>query len=154
MPWFPARTTSLGEAFWQALTGRPRFVERAVCNLELGMSFDEAMMICKRRVASEIQGGGVPFYLGITEDPQRRFAEHCSGGGQAWERMLVLLQASASATTASAERMLISEFGDRLQCLNDSGGGEGASSGSPHFCYVLLGSGPIRRSRHHGMVGI
>ena len=112
-----------------------------------GITYTNALLIARRRVLAEARTGQ-PFYIGITESPHRRFREHSEGGGQTWERMVVLVQAVSSSTTASLERELLREFGDRTLCHNNSAGGEGAWAGSPHFLYMLLGGqNPFRRSR-------
>jgi hypothetical protein len=134
----PANVSSIGELCYEALVGRPRSTELAMCNLMVSdMTLDECMAACRRRVLSAI-GGGHSFYIGITEHPRRRFDEHCTSA--AWDRMVVLVQASSSRTTAYLERGLIAEFGGRypFQCLNRGPGGERASAGSPHYLYVLL----------------
>ena len=134
----PPHISSIGELCYEALVGRPRSTELAMCNLMVSdMTLDECMAACRRRVLSEI-GGGYSFYIDITEQPRRRFDEHCSSA--AWDRMVVLVQASSSRTTAYLERGLIDEFGGRypFQCLNRGPGGERASAGSPHYLYVLL----------------
>lgn len=145
-----ARHGSLGAACWELLVGRPRgeVLERgALANMMDGITYTNALLIARRRVLAEARTGQ-PFYIGITESPHRRFREHSEGGGQTWERMVVLVQAVSSSTTASLERELLREFGDRTLCHNNSAGGEGASAGSPHFLYMLLGGqNPFRRSR-------
>jgi hypothetical protein len=147
--WFPARHTSVGAAFWEVLVGRPRADPAEVTALVTvldGVTFDDALLIARRRVWAVVRSGQA-FYIGITESPHRRFREHCEGRGQVWESMVVLVQAATSATTASMERALLREFGDRTRCHNISAGGEGASSGSPHFLYILTGGhNPLRRS--------
>ena len=130
-----ARHGSLGAACWEMLVGKPRdeVLERgALANMMDGVTYANALLIARRRVLAEARTGQ-PFYIGITESPHRRFREHSEGGGQVWERMVVLVQAVSPSTTASLERELLREFGDRTLCHNNSAGGEGASAGSPHF---------------------
>jgi len=144
------RHQSVGAAFWEAVVGRPRdevLGRRALANMTDGVTYENAMLIARRHV-SAVARSGQPFYIGITENPTRRFGEHCDGGGQVWERMTILVQAVSSRTTASMERELLREFRDRVSCHNNSAGGEGASAGSPHFLYVLQGGHNLfRRSR-------
>ena len=149
--WLPTRHDSMGAACWELLMGRPRpapgeLVTPALVNMLAGMTFDKALLIVRRRVWAEVRRGQV-FYIGITENPDRRWGWHCEGGGQRWESMLVLLQAATSHTSAAMEMALLHEFGSRTLCHNNSAGGEGRSSGSPHFCYMLLGGHMPLRSR-------
>jgi hypothetical protein len=89
---------------------------------------------------------GRTFYIGISENPGRRFGEHL-GANPSWSRMLVLTQADSSRETANLEMQLLRLFGSAMECANNSTGGERASAGSPHYLYVLVGiSGLIRRS--------
>ena len=87
-------------------------------------------------------------YIGITESPHRRFGEHSEGGGQVWKRMVVLVQAASSSTTASLlECELLREFGGRgvTTTVQEA---MGAPASSPHFLYMLLGGENLfRRSR-------
>jgi hypothetical protein len=89
---------------------------------------------------------GRTFYIGISENPGRRFGEHL-GANPSWSRMLVLTRADSSRETANLEMQLLRLFGSAMECANNSTGGERASAGSPHYLYVLVGqSGLIRRS--------
>jgi hypothetical protein len=111
-----------------------------------GTTYQEALAFAKRRVASEI-AGGKSFYIGITENPERRFEEHLFTNGL-WDKQIVLVEAASSRTTAALEVSLLSVFGEHLGCHNVSGGGERPSAGSPHFLYLLVSSaGLIRRCR-------
>jgi len=140
----PLQANTVGEAFRQILTGRPRHERAALVNMQAeGTSFDVALRFCRRRLAAIVRLN-VGFYIGITEDPRRRFAEHCER--MEWERMTILVQAASSSTTGSLERALLEDFGQSYMCLNIGRGGERASGGSPHFLYVLLArEGPLRR---------
>jgi len=145
--WFPARASSVGEAFRNALAGRPRHAGTAVVNMQDDerISFDAALRVCRSQMSSILRRN-VAFYIGITEDPPRRFADHCDH--MEWERMIILVQASTSSTTGSLERALLAEFGTCFMCINIGPGGERASAGSPHFLYVLVAQdGPLRRPR-------
>jgi hypothetical protein len=73
------------------------------------------------------------YYIGITEHPVRRHAEHKSIGR---ERFAILHIATGSNETASLEKQLLSRFGGHARCENVSAGGERASAGSPHFTYI------------------
>jgi len=140
----PLQANTVGEAFWQILVGRPRHDRAALVNMQAeGTSFDAALRLCRSRLAAIVRAS-VGFYIGITEDPRRRFAEHCER--MEWERMTLLVQAANSSTTGSLERALLADFGQSYMCLNIGRGGERASGGSPHFLYMLLArEGPLRR---------
>jgi hypothetical protein len=107
------------------------------------VSYTDALALARRRVEREVSSG-VAFYIGISENPERRFEEHlCSGVN--WAEQIILVEASSSRTTASLERDLLAEFGKRFACTNASSGGERASSGSPHFLYLLLACNGLHR---------
>lgn len=92
---------------------------------------------------------GQCFYIGITENPSRRFDEHLASGGH-WVRHVVLVQAPTSRTTSSLERDLLVTYGNVFGCLNASAGGERASAGSPHFLYLLVGQDSLLRRPSSG----
>ena len=95
-----------------------------------------------RRIAD----GGVAFYIGITEDPGRRWEEHLLE--RHWDEMVVLIRAPSSHATAELEIRLIEHFSGSFGCQNLGRGGEGRSAGSPHFLYVLVRhSALLRRGR-------
>ena len=106
---------------------------------------DDAFNHCCR-IINAITGA---FYVGITEDPRRRFLEHCDLSPVGPDPlMVVLVEAETSATTAALEQQLLQRFRYMIRCANVSGGGERASGGSPHYLYVLEGrSNLIRRGR-------
>ena len=86
----------------------------------------------------------VTFYIGISENPQRRWAEHAVSGH--WAKMEVLVSAPSSRETGELERRLIARFSHHFLCTNAGAGGEHASPGRPHYLYVLVGqSGLLRR---------
>ena len=142
---FMQNCSTFGEACRNALFGAPR--RRALCSMLDGTTtYEEALAFARRRVASEISGGE-SFYIGISENPERRFEEHLMTNGL-WDIQVVLVEAASSRTTACLEVSLLSEFGKRLMCHNASGGGERPSAGSPHFLYLLVSqSGLLRRSK-------
>ena len=83
-------------------------------------------------------------YIGITEAPVQRLAEHLSQSRfRAHRRQLFLMslveEAESSGLTAATERAIIAEavarWGER--CRNGSRGGDRPSAGSPHYCYVI-----------------
>ena len=89
---------------------------------------------------------GRSFYIGITENPVRRWHEHVHAPGTSWECMEVLVQAPSSAVTKPIEQDLIQQWGGHFLCTNVGAGGERASAGMPHYVYVLEGSALLRRS--------
>jgi hypothetical protein len=74
---------------------------------------EDALCICSRRVRAEENR----FYIGITENPSRRFEEHLAVQGS-WTRMVILCKAHSSNDTAYLERGLISQHRDNIRCLN------------------------------------
>ena len=85
-------------------------------------------------------------YIGVTENPVRRWAHHADR----FDTLTVLMEAPSSAITGRVEVALIREFRNHVGCLNGSGGGESLTRGSPHYLYVCTRSDslirvPIRR---------
>ena len=68
-------------------------------------------------------------------------------GDDAWA---ILAEAHTSYTTASLEVRLLSDFLHVFTCENNSPGGESASGGSPHFCYVVVRCNGLLRRRGRG----
>ena len=99
------------------------------------------------QVINEISSA--PFYIGITECPERRLEDHDGTGTCGFQPdMVALVEARTSRDTAALERALLRTYRHYPMCHNVSAGGEGASWGSPHFLYVLRASSPlIRRGR-------
>ena len=93
----------------------------------------------------ELAARGVAFYIGITENPARRWEDHCQGAP--WDDMEILIEAPSSHVTAELERRLMNHFRPVIGCANVGPGGERRSAGHPHFLYVLVRqSGLLRRS--------
>ena len=134
----------VGEACREALCGLRRD-GLALFNLQSGtMTFPEVELACRRRALREIRRG-VCFYFGITEHPARRWTEH-QADNHIWQSMIVLMQAESSFDTSALERILIRQYSQSVLCLNFGPGGERASSGTPHYCYMLVAEeGPLRR---------
>ena len=99
---------------------------------------------CGRQIRSIVDAGRA-FYVGITENPPRRWDEHRHTRGTSWECMTVLVQAPSSAATKPIEQELLEWWGGKFLCHNVGKGGERASAGMPHFVYVLVGP-PLLRS--------
>ena len=85
------------------------------------------------------------FKIGICVDPKWRWFV-CAGGAhsRSFTKMTLVSVANSSKpndrqSTGNMEKTQISRFkgmcGDK--CMNKAPGGEGASDGSPHFCYVV-----------------
>ena len=91
----------------------------------------------------------VSFYIGITENPRRRWGEHVVDMTVGPDPLMtVLIEARSSETTAAFEIELLKRYRHNLRCANMSSGGEGRSACTPHYLYVLHGSTPlIRRGR-------
>ena len=100
---------------------------------------------CGRQIRSIVDAGQA-FYVGITENPPRRWDEHRHTRGTSWECMTVLVQAPSSAATKPIEQELLERWGGKFLCHNVGKGGERASAGMPHFVYVLAGPPLLRRS--------
>ena len=66
-------------------------------------SVDEARSHCDRYV-SMVARRGVQFYIGITENPQRRWEQHDIASPGMWSSMDVVLSAPCCAVTAALER--------------------------------------------------
>ena len=94
------------------------------------------------------------FKVGITEHPSSRWEGYCREG--TWITMSVVYVAPISkwfigefepppleklkrVSTGTMERELIKHVRDLPECQNTAPGGEGASDGSPHFCYIVFG---------------
>ena len=106
---------------------------------------EAACNIITRRVRT-ISATGSVFYIGITENPANRWQEHYLR----YDYLEILAQAHTSATTADLEKRLLSEFRGRFNCENVGPGGEGASAGSPHFCYIVVRRNGLLRRRGRG----
>ena len=129
---FRAQSTRREQSTTIEISGDPRGLERG---------WNHA----SNRIA-EIARAGVTFYIGITENPARRWSEHAERG--LWTWMEVLVTAPSSRATGELEERLVRRFGGNFMCQNIGRGGEGRSAGRPHHLYVVVGqSGLIRRSR-------
>ena len=87
------------------------------------------------------------FYIGITENPGRRFAEHEITGN--WSQMHVLLEAVTSATTGAMEAELLEHYLRSHRCLNVGRGSERRSGGTPHYLYVIVNMTTAPLIRRH-----
>lgn len=125
----------------------------AICNFESDFESSKEQLVSKgvevsgRLIRATIANGN-SFYIGITENPSRRWDEHVQDGGL-WDRMELLVRACSSAVTAPIERELVAAFQYAPLCHNSGKGGERASAGMPHFVYILIGPPLPRRHRRH-----
>ena len=81
------------------------------------------------------------FYVGVTEDPIRRWRGHASR----FSDMAVLIEAPSSESTGALERRIIEEWRSSALCLNIGQGGESLTRGSPHYLYVCTRSDGLLR---------
>ena len=88
---------------------------------------------------------GAAFYIGITENPERREIEQIERG---WDFLELLVEAPSSRETGLLETRLIELFSREPLCQNSGGGNERPSAGRPHYVYVAVrASGLLRRGR-------
>ena len=110
----------------------------------LGTSaFTNALMRMDRR--QELQPAA--FYVGITEDPVRRWLERHGDDGrdrahcEKYIEMRIIHVAKSSRETGTLETQLIEEWNRSRPFLIENArgtGGERPSAGSPHYCYVCF----------------
>ena len=133
----------IGAALRDALVGDPHLVN-ALCISDEPRGIEEGWHHASSRIR-DLARDGAAFYIGITENPQRRWEEHCQAAP--WDDMEILIEAPSSRVTAELERRLITHFRPVFGCANIGSGGERGSVGRPHFLYVLVRqSGLLRRS--------
>ena len=148
---------SSGQAFWEVLTGQSysssptSLVVRAGMILPLGSSGASTQGQVLQHLRA-LLAAGVVLYVGITENPARRWAQHQEQNSM-WDEMQILFIAESSRQTAALERAVLLHIRDRpdrpcLGCQNVGPGGECASAGSPHYLYAVVSrSGLWRRGR-------
>ena len=150
----------LGASCWRALVGFERQQSGSAPSMMVMPGSEEADVraavqhaggIISQMVSTETgrpRGPGRWFYIGITENPGRRWAMHEEQSSHMWRRMRLLVQAPDSVISASIERRLIARWRDHTCCTNVGPGGERASAGRPHYVYVLEGAehGLMRRA--------
>jgi hypothetical protein len=76
----------------------------------------------------------IPYYVGITENPAMRFSEHQVAAGFNAMHVWIFSDSRDSAACEVAVLKKVSHLGS---CQNKSKGGERASSGKPHFMYIV-----------------
>ena len=89
-------------------------------------------MAAKRLINSRLMMRSREFYVGITEDPARRFSEHQQNGYVQMDLFIF----SSSAESGDCEIAVLRSARDLPNCQNRSRGGEVRSCKEPHFCYV------------------
>lgn len=108
---------------------------------ERGM-LQHALAVVRR--VSQDRHGPRQHYIGITERPDERWAEHAQNG---YSMMYIIVIADTSLVTAAIETALISFCRRSIYCQNVGAGGERASRGHPHFAYIVTRpDGLLRRS--------
>ena len=109
-------------------------------------SYSGVVREVEARVAHELGvRPGAEFYIGITERPRARLADHQANGFKSFW----LYVFPSSRQSGPAEVALIKTLRARPQCLNVGAGNERASSGQPHYLYVAwkpAGQGTVRRA--------
>lgn len=158
LQWISRSTDGIGmsggllvaQAFHRAIIPAP--TPMMVISFAGGESIDTLArqgVAASRHVIQDVCRNGRSFYVGITENPQRRWEEHVRESSQSWDYMEILIQAPSAAVTSPVERMLIDEWGGwagQFLCHNVGGGGERASGGMPHYVYLLVGPPVLRRN--------
>ena len=82
------------------------------------------------------------FYIGLTNNPRRRFREHLRKDEVAWDRMVVLYETSSALKEGNFEEELIlyyresNSYSKKLK--NKKNGRQGRLCYPPHYIYVLL----------------
>ena len=96
-------------------------------------SYSGVVREVEARVAHELGvRPGAEFYIGISERPRARLAEHQANGYKSFWLYIF----PSSQQSGQAEVALINVLKARHQCLNIGTGNERASSGQPHYLYV------------------
>ena len=135
--------------FWRAVVGRDRadmsLAGRHVfkMNAAAGTSDVELAAAHCGRVIQRLVDRRLCFYVGISRDPGRRWSHHANSS--AWARMIIAVETPHASASSSVEVRTLQSWGEHSLCSNRSGGGETRIAGSPHFVYVLEGSGLMRR---------
>ena len=124
----------------RSLVGRDRSSSLAGSNVFMmtGSEYEDVAIAARHadRIIRAIRDRRHSFYVGITQDPARRWEQH-QARNSSWSHMTVVVEARDSVATSTVEmQTLVFWRGDPL-CLNRSSGGESATPGSPHYVYVL-----------------
>ena len=141
-----------GVFFWRAVVGRDRadmsLAGRHVfkMNAAAGTSDVELAAAHCGRVIQRLVDRRLCFYVGISRDPGRRWSHHANSS--AWARMIIAVETPHASASSSVEVRTLQSWGEHSLCSNRSGGGETRIAGSPHFVYVLEGSGSNKILEH------
>jgi hypothetical protein len=78
------------------------------------------------------------FYIGITGDPPRRFAEHRFEKGCVQMDLYIFNDSlqSGNCEVSLLRSIRSASSSNAIGCLNNSSGGESRSPARPHFCYI------------------
>lgn len=136
-----------GAGFWRALVGRERSQVSVLGGPQALVTSDaSAGVVHADRTIRRLVGQHLAFYIGITQNPHRRWEHHSRSIG--WCRMIVVVEAPSAATTVIIEQSLLQRWLQHPCCRNVGGGGESPTAGRPHYVYVLEGTGTgLTRSR-------
>lgn len=75
--------------------------------------------------------------IGITNDPDRRFYQHCTRNPEMrWERMVVKYTTSSISNANAVEKYFIN---NRPELTNEWTGYSNMSENGPYYVYILLG---------------
>ena len=139
----PGQAFSVGAAFRDSLVGRGQGSPEGMFCAGGHADVEQCLHHCNQCV-QEVVESGATFYIGITENLERRQEEHF-GPRSCWTRIICLAYATSSRVTASLERTLVDRWRGHLRCQNVGDGGGRASAGSPHFLYLLVNDGGLIR---------
>ena len=139
----PGQAFSVGAAFRDSLVGRGQGSPEGMFCAGGHADVEQCLHHCNQCV-QEVVESGATFYIGITENLERRQEEHF-GPRSCWTRIICLAYATSSRVTASLERTLVDRWRGHLRCQNVGDGGGHASAGSPHFLYLLVNDGGLIR---------
>jgi len=138
--------SNLGSMCWAALVGRTPGSSRFGPNVMVmhrATSDDCRIAVAHATRAIEaIVNRRRSFYIGITSDPENRWEQHRQK--RVWNAMQVLVEAADSTITSKLEQQILIRWRYHELCWNNSWGGESATSGRPHYVYVVEGMGRPR----------
>jgi len=129
---------SFGAACWEAVVGRPREATsfrggaRCLRTSDVQTGVDRVCRLCTTLVKRQSK-----FYIGISQDPEARWAQHLSARRHLWQHMHIVIEAPSSLVTGEIEVRVLRRFRGHQLCTNWGPGGETLTGGVPHFVYVL-----------------
>ena len=132
-----------GAGFWRALVGADRSQVSLVGGRRCLITDDVRLGTARvNRACEHFIRSGCSIYVGISQDPDRRWSHHSRSSG--WVEMHVVVQASNSSITSAIEVAALARWLGHPACRNASRGGESMTAGEPHYVYVLEGCGVVR----------